>query len=96
MMSWASIASSNHAALAAKEWNGRCEAPVALSVLTAVLDLGVLAVAQLERDDVLIVLVGDEVLEAVAACVGEGQLRAGVRALSAADQPRALPASSRG
>ena len=41
-------------------------------------------------------LVGDEALEAVTVEVGEGELRAGVWALAAADQPGALRARSRG
>ena len=40
--------------------------------------------------DVPIGLVGEDRLEAVAVVVGKGQLRAGVRALAADDQPRSL------
>jgi hypothetical protein len=59
-----------------------------LVVADAVLDVGVLAVAAL--DDrcvvvVVVVLVGEDRLEAVAVMVGEGELRAGVRALASHD-----------
>ena len=67
-----------------------------LERLDAILDLGVLAVEDLERGDVLVGLVGDEALEAVPVEVGEGQLRAGVRALAPADQPGALRPVGRG
>lgn len=56
--------------------------------LDAVLDLGVLAMGGLQRRDVVVLLVGDEALEAVAVEVGEAQLRTGVRALAPADQTR--------
>jgi hypothetical protein len=58
-----------------------------LERLDAVLDLGVLAVKDLQGGDVRVLLVGDEALEAMPIEVGEAQLRAGVRALAAADQP---------
>ena len=61
-----------------------------LVVADAVLDVGVLAVAALEHGDVLVGLVGQDRLEAVAVVVGEAQLRARVRALAAHDQPRSL------
>jgi hypothetical protein len=47
-----------------------------LERLDAILDLGVLAVKELERGDVRVCLVGDEALEAMAVDVGEGELRA--------------------
>jgi hypothetical protein len=47
----------------------------------------VLAVKGLKRGEVVVGLVGDEALEAVPVQVCEGQLRPGVRALAAADQP---------
>ena len=58
-----------------------------LQRLDAILDFGVLAVEGLKRGDVLALLVGDEALEAVPVQVGEGELRSGVWALAAADQP---------
>ena len=58
-----------------------------LVVADAVLDVRVLAVAALDDGDVLVGLVGEDRLEAVAVVVGERQLRAGVRALAAHDQP---------
>ena len=61
-----------------------------LQRLDAVLDLSVLAVKYLELGDVLVGLVGDEALEAMTVQVGEGQLRAGVRALAPTDQPGSL------
>jgi hypothetical protein len=61
-----------------------------LVVADLVLDAGTLALAALEHGDVGVGLVGEECLEAVAIVVGEGQLRAGMRALAAADKPRAL------
>jgi hypothetical protein len=48
-----------------------------LVVADPVLDVGVLTVAALDDRDVLIVLVGEDRLEAVAVVVGERQLRAG-------------------
>jgi hypothetical protein len=42
-------------------------------------------VTALEHGDVLVGLVGEDRLEAVAVVVGEAQLRAGVRALAADD-----------
>src|SRR5207248_8327971 len=59
-------------------------------VADAVLDASALAVATLEHGDVLVGLVGEDRLEAVAVVVGEAQLRAGVWPLAADDQPRAL------
>jgi hypothetical protein len=49
-----------------------------------------LTVQCFERAAVVVVSVGDEAVEAMAFQIGEGQLRAGVRALAAADQPGAL------
>jgi hypothetical protein len=46
--------------------------------------------AQLQLRDVLVVLVGDEALEAVPVHVGERQLRARVRPLTPADRAGAL------
>src|ERR1700723_4334254 len=57
-----------------------------LQCLDTVLDLSVLAIECLKRGDVLPVLVGDEALEAVPVHVREGELRAGMRALTATDQ----------
>ena len=57
-----------------------------LVVADAVLDVRVLAVAALDDRDILVALVGEDRLEAVAVVVGEAQLRAGVRALTADDQ----------
>jgi hypothetical protein len=56
----------------------------------AVLGPGAGAVAALQGDDVLVLFVGEQDLEAVALVIGEGKLRARVRALAAADGPRAL------
>ena len=61
-----------------------------LVVADPVLDAGALAVTALEDGDVLVGLVGEDRLEAVAVVVGERQLRAGVRALAPDDQPRTL------
>src|ERR1700677_2008954 len=61
-----------------------------LECLDAVLDLRVLTVGRLERGDIGVGLIGDEALEAMTVEVGEGELRAGVWALAAADQPGAL------
>jgi hypothetical protein len=78
--------------LAAKAPNGKRETPVALTILTPVLDLGVAAVGDLQCGDVGVVLVGDEALEAMAIEVGEGQPRgrlghAGFRVSSAHEAP---------
>jgi hypothetical protein len=51
--------------------------------LDAVLDLGVLAMQRLERGDVVVGLVGGEAVKAMPVQVGDGELRAGVRALRA-------------
>jgi hypothetical protein len=83
MMSWPSSASFSQATFASLG-AGRLER------LDAILDLGVLAVQDLERRDVLVLLVGDEALEAVAVHVVEAQLRAGVRALAPADETSPL------
>ena len=56
----------------------------------AVLDAGAAAVAQLQDGDVVAVLVGDKARVPVAVLVEDRELRAGVRALAAADQPGAL------
>src|ERR1019366_9770060 len=56
-------------------------------VADPVLDPGALAVTTLEHGDVLVGLVGEDRLEAVAVVVGERQLRAGMRALTPNDQP---------
>src|SRR4051794_40539611 len=61
-----------------------------LVVADAVLDMGVLAVARLDDRDVLVGLVGEDRLEAVAVVVSEAQLRAGVRALTPNDHARAF------
>ena len=61
-----------------------------LVVTDAVLDMRVLAVTALDDGDVLVGLVGQDRLEAIAIMVGERQLRAGVRALAPDDQPAAL------
>ena len=58
-----------------------------LVVADAVLDVRVLAVATLDLGDVLVGLVGQDRLEALAVMVGERELRAGVRALAPDDQP---------
>jgi hypothetical protein len=52
--------------------------------------MGAPAVAALDVRDVLVGLVGEDRLEAVAVVVGEAQLRTGVRALPAHDHARAL------
>ena len=96
MMSCASSASSNHAAFALKEWNGRCAGAGRLQRLDAVLDLGVLAVKGLQGGDVRVLLVGDEALETVPVIVSEGELRPGVGTLAAADQPGAGRPGGRG
>jgi hypothetical protein len=70
--------------------NGELGQPGVFVVADAVLDPGALAVSALDDRDVLVVLVGEDRLEAVAVVVGEGQLRAGVRALAADDQPASL------
>ena len=59
-----------------------------LAGLDAVLDARVAAVARLQVGDVGVGLVGQDRLEAVPVVVGEGQLRAGVRALAAHDHAR--------
>jgi hypothetical protein len=59
-------------------------------VADPVLDPGALAVTALDHGDLLIALVGEDRLEAVAVVIGEAQLRAGVRALAADDQPGSL------
>ena len=56
----------------------------------AVLDPGAAAVTQLELGDVAGVLVGEKARVAVAVLVKDLKLRAGVRTLAAADQPRTL------
>ena len=61
-----------------------------LERLDPVLDLGVLAVGHFELGDVLVVLVGDEALEAMPVQVGERKLGAGVRPFATTDQPSAL------
>src|SRR4051812_32408826 len=61
-----------------------------LVVADAVLDMGALAVAALDDRGVLVGLVGEDRLEAEAVVVGEGKLRAGVRALAPNDHARAL------
>jgi hypothetical protein len=61
-----------------------------LVVTDPVLDVRVLAVAALQDGDVLVGLVGEDRLDAVAVVVGERQLRAGVRTLTPHDQPGAL------
>jgi hypothetical protein len=58
-----------------------------LGVADPVLDPGALAMPALDLGDVLVGLVGEDRLEAVAVVVGERQLRAGVGALTANDQP---------
>ena len=57
-------------------------------VADVVFATGALAMAQLERLDVGVGLVGQDGLEAVAVVIGEGQLRAGMRALAPHDHPR--------
>ena len=79
--------SSNHAAFAAKEWNGRCDGAGLLQRLDAVLNFGVLTVKDLQGSDVRVLLVGDEALETVPIKIGERELRSGVRTLAPADQP---------
>ena len=64
--------------------------PVSLPARIAVLDPGAAAVAQLELGDVVPVLVGEKARVPVAVLVEDRELRAGVRALAAADQPRPL------
>src|SRR3954449_8174042 len=61
-----------------------------LVVADAVLDMGALAVAALDDRGVLVGLVGEDRLEAEAVVVGEGKLRAGVRALAPNDHTRTL------
>ena len=61
-----------------------------LDRLDLIFDLGVLAVADLERGDVLVVLVGDKALEPVSVQIGERELGTGVRALASADQAGAV------
>jgi len=61
-----------------------------LIVADVVLDAGALAMAALQGGDVGLGLVGQEDPEAVAVVIGEGELRAGVGALAADDQARAL------
>jgi putative transposase len=60
-----------------------------LEAADAVLDDGVLAMTGLQAGEVSVGLVGDEALKAVPVVIAEAQLRAGVRALSAADKTRA-------
>jgi hypothetical protein len=50
----------------------------------------VLAVQSFERSDVGVGLVGDEALEAMPVQIGERELRAGMRTLATADQPRPI------
>jgi hypothetical protein len=58
--------------------------------LDPVLDHRMLAVGGLKRGDVLVDLVGDEALKAMPVQIGVAELRAGVRSLTAADQPGAV------
>ena len=63
--------------------------PGVFVVADVVLDACAAAVVALEFGD-RAGLVGEDRLEAVSVVVGEGQLRAGVRALAPDDHPRAL------
>src|SRR5712692_89851 len=67
---------------------GEVSHPRVLAGADLVLDPGAVAVAELERGDVLIGLVGDEAGVAVAVGVEDLELGPGVRALAADDQPR--------
>ena len=66
--------------------------PRVFVVADVVLDASAAAVVTLELGD-RAGLVGEDRLEAVSLVVGEGQLRAGVRALAPDDHPRATAAS---
>jgi hypothetical protein len=61
-----------------------------LVIADAVLDVRGLAMAAFDDRDVLIGLVGEDRLEAVAVVVGERHLRSGVRTPTAHDQPEPL------
>ena len=74
---------------------GSSSRPHRLRAANAVLAAGAGAMLALQMSG-LALAVGEDRLEAVPVRVGEGELRAGVRALAAHDQPRALPASRRG
>lgn len=60
-----------------------------LALADAVFDAGAAAMAQLQHGDVVAVLVGQQARVAVAEAVKDSELRTGVRALAAADQPAA-------
>src|SRR5215212_9532740 len=87
--SWASMTISSHTSLSASSLNGNLARPVSLSSRMRS-STWALAVAALELGDVVVDLVGEDGLEAVAVVVGERQLRAGVRALAPHDQPGSL------
>lgn len=59
-------------------------------VADAVFDVRALAVAALDDRDLLVGLIGEDRLDAVAVAIGKAQLRAGVRALTSNDDSRAL------
>lgn len=73
MRSWASIASQSHTWLCARLWKRRFDSP--RSFLTdPILDARVLAMVEVERRDLVAVLVGEEDREPVAVIVGERPL----------------------
>ena len=63
--------------------------PLALAQRTGVFNGGALPVHLLEARDAFALLVRERDLEAVTTCIAEGELRPGVRALTAADGARA-------
>ena len=94
--SWASRISSSHVSLVGEAVEGQPREAELAGLGDAVLDARVQPVADLQRDDVGVVLVGQKALVAVSVDVGEAQLGAGVRAFLAHDQPRSLGPAPRG
>ena len=86
--SWARRTSSSQAAFIWKAWKGRFLQAGVFGAADAVFAGGALAVQLFEAVDPGALLVGEEDLEAVAVVIGEGELRARVGALAAADRPR--------
>jgi hypothetical protein len=66
MMSWASSRELKPGGVGGEGLEGQVASAGGLQRLDAVLDLGVLAMGRLQRGDVVVVLVGDEALEAMA------------------------------
>ena len=90
MRSWASITSASHTLVVFEVAKREVRKAGLLVVADVVLDACAGAVAALQQRDVRVGLVGQDRLEAVAVMVGERQLRAGMRALTANDHSRPL------